>query len=86
VRNPTYFDSKINKMRYACHPELKNGIEALGFQGQGITKEGYSQDKKKSRCLVIICLFSHTDGAMSIKFISGNDSFLRNIPNSNSSR
>ena len=73
-------------MRYAFHPELKNGIEALGFQGQGITKEGYSRDKKKSRCLVIRCLFSHTDGAMSIKFISGNDSFLRNIPNSNYSR
>ena len=46
-------------MRYICHPELRNGIGAWGFQGQ----EGHSWDDKKSRGLVIRCLPCHKEGA-----------------------
>lgn len=34
------------------HPELRNGMRAWGFKGEG----GDSQDDQKSRCLVIGCL------------------------------
>ena len=78
VRDPlTHERSKDKgKMRFTCHPELRTGIGAWGFQGQ----EGHSQDNKKNRC--IRCLPCHIDGATQIKFLSGNNSFSGKNPQS----
>lgn len=46
-----------DKMRYTCHPKLRNGVEAWGFQEQ----EG-SQDIK-TRYLAIRHLPCNTDAA-----------------------
>ena len=68
------------KMKYICHPELRNEIGPSGFQGE----EGHSQDGKKSICLVIRCLIRclpyHINGAIQIFFIPGNNSFSEKTP------
>ena len=50
---------ETGKMR-SLLSELRNGIGARGFQGQGCHPK---DDKKKSRCLVIGCLSCHVDRA-----------------------
>lgn len=50
---------ETGKMR-SLLSELRNGIGARGFQGQGCHPK---DDKKKSRCLVIGCLSCRVDRA-----------------------
>lgn len=42
----------VQQLRLHCHPKLRNGVGAWGLQGG----EFKSQEKKKSRRVVIGCL------------------------------
>lgn len=50
--------SQSGKMRYLCHPELKNRVGARGF------KVGRAIHRKIKRCLVVWCLPWYTDGLL----------------------